>query len=131
MSPCLVGLLPTFAVLFSKPEASTSSQNTGAVHPPKALCKSGEGLISEEAVSFGSRRQILEIAGLLLASGVSSVAPVVAAETVGKDPDCYGASCLGVWDGLLADCPHGKFAMNTGARCTSSQDDTPGVFAEP
>ena len=29
-----------------------------------------------------------------------------AAETVGKDGDCDDASCLGVWDGLLADCPH-------------------------
>ena len=35
-----------------------------------------------------------------------------------------------MWDGLLADCPHtrGKFG---GAACVSSQDDTPGVFAEP
>jgi len=54
-----------------------------------------------------------------------------AAETVGKDPNCYDASCLGVWDGLLADCPHGKIVMNSGAGCASSQDDTPGVFAEP
>lgn len=56
-----------------------------------------------------------------------------AAETVGKDPDCNDASCLGVWDGLLADCPHyDKIAMYSGsAGCASSQDDTPGVFAEP
>jgi len=54
-----------------------------------------------------------------------------AAETVGKDPNCNDASCLGVWDGLLADCPHGKIVMNSGAGCASSQDDTPGVFAEP
>ncbi len=30
----------------------------------------------------------------------------IAAETVGKDADCDDASCLGVWDGLLVDCPH-------------------------
>ena len=30
----------------------------------------------------------------------------IAAETVGKDADCDDASRLGVWDGLLVDCPH-------------------------
>lgn len=57
-----------------------------------------------------------------------------AAETIGKDESCNGASCLGVWDGLLADCPHdGKYKLKGGggAGCVSSQDDTPGVFAEP
>mmetsp|Transcript_13507 Transcript_13507/g.19321 ORF Transcript_13507/g.19321 Transcript_13507/m.19321 type:complete len:127 (-) Transcript_13507:392-772(-) len=54
-----------------------------------------------------------------------------AAETVGKDADCNDTSCLGVWDGMLADCPHGKMNMMSGAGCASSQDDTPGVFAEP
>mmetsp|Transcript_3134 Transcript_3134/g.8488 ORF Transcript_3134/g.8488 Transcript_3134/m.8488 type:complete len:328 (-) Transcript_3134:1581-2564(-) len=62
-----------------------------------------------------------------------------AAETVGKDPDCDDLTCLGVWDGLLADCPHdnsviGKFVPSMpggGAGCTSSQDDTPGIFSEP
>jgi Protein of unknown function (DUF1499) len=52
-----------------------------------------------------------------------------AAETIGKDENCNDSSCLGVWDGLLADCPHGK--RQIGAGCTSSQDDTPGIFAEP
>ena len=52
-----------------------------------------------------------------------------AAQTVGKDPDCNESGCLGVWDGLLADCPHGLTIGNAG--CTSSQDDTPGIFAEP
>lgn len=52
-----------------------------------------------------------------------------AAETVGKDDDCNESGCLGVWDGLLADCPHGKLTANAG--CTSSQDDTPGMFSEP
>ena len=54
-----------------------------------------------------------------------------AAETIGKDPNCNDASCLGIWDGLFADCPHGKINMSAGAGCASSQDDTPGVFAEP
>lgn len=53
-----------------------------------------------------------------------------AVETVGKDPNCNDASCLGVWDGLLADCPHTSNKLK-GAGCVSSQDDTPGVFAEP
>jgi uncharacterized protein (DUF1499 family) len=53
-----------------------------------------------------------------------------AAETIGKDPNCNAASCLGVWDGLLADCPHTSNKLK-GAGCVSSQDDTPGVFAEP
>ena len=51
------------------------------------------------------------------------------AETIGKDPNCNDSTCLGVWDGLLADCPHGNLQMGSG--CTSSQDDTPGVFSEP
>ena len=73
----------------------------------------------------------MEISGLLVASGVNSVAPVLVEDTVEKDPNCCGASCLGVWDGLLAYFPHEKFVMNTGAGCTSSQDDTPDVFVEP
>mmetsp|Transcript_21961 Transcript_21961/g.47688 ORF Transcript_21961/g.47688 Transcript_21961/m.47688 type:complete len:357 (-) Transcript_21961:171-1241(-) len=54
-----------------------------------------------------------------------------AAETIGKDESCNDASCLGVWDGLLADCPHDKNKLMGGAGCVSSQDDTPGIFAEP
>ncbi len=60
-----------------------------------------------------------------------------AAETVGKDDGCNDSSCLGVWDGMLADCPHdgGGWSMGggggRGAGCVSSQDDTPGIFAEP
>jgi len=70
-------------------------------------------------------------------SKILSNAKANAAETIGKDPNCNDASCLGVWDGLLADCPHdnlnaislGPFGATSG--CASSQDDTPGVFAEP
>ncbi|KAL3808568.1 hypothetical protein ACHAXA_001073 [Cyclostephanos tholiformis] len=62
--------------------------------------------------------------------------------TVGKDENCNDSSCLGVWDGMLADCPHdGDGAWTSGwwwgrgggrgAGCVSSQDDTPGIFAEP
>eukprot|EP00977_Amphora_coffeiformis_P000157 scaffold48_cov161-Amphora_coffeaeformis.AAC.5 len=72
-----------------------------------------------------SRRQFA--VGLLVIGGFPIPSP--AAETVGKDEGCNDATCLGVWDGLLADCPHTrKFG---GAACVSSQDDTPGVFAEP
>lgn len=55
------------------------------------------------------------------------------AETIGKDPDCNDSACLGVWDGLLADCPHvgNGFIGGGGAGCASSQDDAPGVFSEP
>ena len=53
-----------------------------------------------------------------------------AAETVGKDPNCDDRSCLGVWDGLLADCPHDA-QSRIGAGCTCSQDDTPSIFSEP
>lgn len=55
---------------------------------------------------------------------------VVLAETIGKDSNCNTRDCLGVWDGLLADCPHMR-GPTIGAGCTSSQDDTPGTFAEP
>lgn len=57
-----------------------------------------------------------------------------AAETIGKDPTCNNPTCLGVWDGLLADCPHdneSKSLLGGRAGCVSSQDDTPGFFAEP
>jgi uncharacterized protein (DUF1499 family) len=83
----------------------------------------------------GSRRTFLGTIAGAAAVTVTAVASTLAlepsvarAETVGKDPDCNDRSCLGVWDGLLADCPHGR---NAGAGCTSSQDDTPGIFAEP
>mmetsp|Transcript_9892 Transcript_9892/g.20916 ORF Transcript_9892/g.20916 Transcript_9892/m.20916 type:complete len:280 (-) Transcript_9892:314-1153(-) len=74
-----------------------------------------------------NRRALL----ITLTSGIAFNGCASAAETVGKDPNCNGPSCIGVWDGLLADCPHGNLAMNARAGCASSQDDTPGVFAEP
>ena len=52
-------------------------------------------------------------------------------ETVGKDPGCNDSTCLGVWDGLLADCPHSTFPLIGSSGCTCSQDDTPGFFSEP
>jgi uncharacterized protein (DUF1499 family) len=58
-------------------------------------------------------------------------------ETIGKDPNCNDASCLGVWDGLLANCDHStagptiQISNPITAGCVSSQDDTPGTFAEP
>ena len=75
------------------------------------------------------------MAGMLAVAAGGGCGPfsVHAAETVGKDENCNDATCLGVWDGLLADCPHNtrmKFGVG-GAACVSSQDDTPGIFAEP
>lgn len=62
--------------------------------------------------------------------GSASTASTAFAETIGKDLNCNSKNCLGVWDGLLADCPHGD-RIAVGAGCVSSQDDTPGTFAEP
>jgi len=81
---------------------------------------------------FSSRRRVLEngLQGCLAGIGlVGATESAFAAETVGKDPNCNDRNCLGVWDGLLADCPHG--GLPTGAGCTCSQDDTPGIFSEP
>jgi len=68
------------------------------------------------------------IATPIFSSRTSQIAS--AAETVGKDPNCDDRTCLGVWDGLLADCPHDPLSRS-GAGCTCSQDDTPGIFSEP
>jgi hypothetical protein len=57
-----------------------------------------------------------------------NAARVLPTETVGKDPDCNESTCLGVWDGILADCPHSNAASsnpsNT-ASCVSSQVSFP------
>jgi hypothetical protein len=76
------------------------------------------------------RRRVLEsiVTSLVV---FPSIAANAAVETIGKDAGCNDSSCLGVWDGLLADCPHGVMSRGTGAGCTSSQDDMPGIFAEP
>lgn len=86
-----------------------------------------------------TRRHCLEqisVATAMVMATQSLPSPARSAETIGKDDDCNDGNCLGVWDGMLADCPHGKDGMrgalwNTGAGCVSSQDDTPGIFAEP
>jgi hypothetical protein len=74
----------------------------------------------------------------ILSVAATGVAPkaVLAAETIGKAADCNDSTCLGVWDGLLADCPHDNLGVSTkllkaGAGCVCSQDDTPGIFSEP
>jgi hypothetical protein len=79
-----------------------------------------------------SRRHFFAASSSLVVGGL--LPPTAAAETVGKDEGCNDATCLGIWDGLLADCPHpaNNFMGGGGsAACVSSQDDTPGVFAEP
>ena len=88
----------------------------------------------EEIVAVSSRRRRGFVFNLLASSAsvlIGTARVANASETVGKDENCDDASCLGVWDGLLADCPHGQLDMKSGAGCASSQDDTPGVFAEP
>jgi hypothetical protein len=73
-------------------------------------------------VVVARRRTVL----LWIGGAVTPVATARAAETVGKNDDCNTPYCLGVWDGLLADC-HPDDDKN----CVSSQDDTPRVFMEP
>ena len=72
------------------------------------------------------------ITTIMMKPDVCHAAAIV--ETIGKDPNCHDASCLGIWDGLLANCDH-HHPRNpisaTVAGCVSSQDDTPGTFAEP
>lgn len=94
--------------------------------------------LSAEFRTSGTRRNFLissSLAVLIGTTTLSTVAIANAAETVGLDPDCTDRNCLGVWDGLLADCPHdgvgGLTSTFGGAGCTSSQDDTPGIFSEP
>ena len=84
-----------------------------------------------------SRRDSLRQGVITLTTMITLVSPPIPAtsvETIGKADDCNDSTCLGVWDGLLADCPHttnGPSFFKTGAGCVSSQDDTPGIFAEP
>ena len=90
--------------------------------------------IMEATTNHKDRRQYLQQSFICFFMGTipPPVAVVGAAETVGKDPNCNDSTCLGVWDGLLADCPHTTTSfMKGGAGCVSSQDDTPGIFAEP
>ena len=89
-------------------------------------------LITEKALSFNApyvTRRKWCTSSFVAGGSILINQPGFAAETVGKDEDCNDSTCLGVWDGLLADCPHGQRAANAG--CTSSQDDTPGIFSEP
>jgi uncharacterized protein (DUF1499 family) len=74
------------------------------------------------SLSLVSRRNMLASSSILFIPSLSR------SETVGKDESCNDSTCLGVWDGILANCG----ANNKGAGCVSSQDDeTPGVFSEP
>lgn len=78
-----------------------------------------------------SRRGFLASAlSIVLSTQQFPSSTAYAAETIGKDKNCNDSSCLGIWDGLLADCPHEKKFLG-GAGCTASQDDTPGIFSEP
>jgi uncharacterized protein (DUF1499 family) len=83
---------------------------------------------SDRCCCYG-RRQVLFLATILVPTRTAAVS--TSSETIGKDPSCLTSSCLGVWDGLLADCPQQSGVRVGGAGCVASQDDTPGVFAEP
>jgi hypothetical protein len=98
-------------------------KNSGPFHPQGTLLSNNAAVNQRRRTLFSSTAATLG----LLGCGTPSSAVV---ETVGKDPTCNDGTCLGVWDGLLADCPHGM-AGKQGAGCTSSQDDTPGTFSEP
>lgn len=117
-----------------------------SVRPPDPTARRNGPSGAAARRSFLSLVGVLAVAGgpfppssrpsaAVLPSGLpwQSSAAAHAAETIGKDPTCNSPSCLGVWDGLLADCPHGngKSILGGGPGCASSQDDTPGVFAEP
>jgi hypothetical protein len=125
--PVLLLLLATMSVATSG--FSSCHQQLKVFSPPPILRM-------ETALSCSSRRDIFLVVGGAVAA---SVVPARAAETVGKEEGCNDSSCLGVWDGLLADCPHNNNAamrgaaslLKTGAGCVSSQDDTPGVFSAP
>jgi hypothetical protein len=81
--------------------------------------------------SSGPNRRRFVLKWIIVAGvPISTTASSAFAETIGKDLNCNDKNCLGVWDGLLADCPHAG-RMTVGAGCVSSQDDTPGNFAEP
>jgi uncharacterized protein (DUF1499 family) len=87
------------------------------------------GLVVQYPDHCCGRRQVLFLASTVLVPTQEAAADASAsAETIGKDPSCLTSSCLGVWDGLLADCPRQN---GVGAGCVASQDDTPGIFAEP
>mmetsp|Transcript_21012 Transcript_21012/g.21401 ORF Transcript_21012/g.21401 Transcript_21012/m.21401 type:complete len:302 (+) Transcript_21012:103-1008(+) len=81
------------------------------------------------SISESRKRFLVKITSSILTLSIPTE-KVAAAETVGKEPSCNGLNCLGIWDGLLADCPHNNL-FSPGAGCTSSQDDAPGIFAEP
>lgn len=111
-------------------------RSTTVVH---ATTRNSDGN-KDECRGLSRRRRMLFQGGVasvaaILTQSISS-APASASETIGKDPNCNDSTCLGVWDGLLADCPHtsnfmGGSTGGGGAGCTSSQDDTPGIFSEP
>jgi hypothetical protein len=90
--------------------------------------RSSEVISYEKNVSSKQRRLLVSgFASLFFGSETTKQQPVFAAETIGKDPNCIDISCVGVWDGILADCPYSNSIL--GAGCVSSQDDTPGNYS--
>jgi hypothetical protein len=115
------------------PGSSDGLISSSVVSQKAYSCTTTRSEIQLQAIN---RRRVVYfgIASIVAGADYFSSEPAVAAETIGKDPNCSDPSCLGVWDGLFADCPHGKsnpLFPSGAAGCTSSQDDAPGVFAEP
>ena len=106
----------------SVPVISIDTENHTPFH-----AKNDVAIVCRKHRNFLSRRGILAS----IALSFSTLPLIVSAETIGKNPVCNDASCLGVWDGMLADCPKQNGVFKFGPGCVSSQDDTPGIFAEP
>jgi hypothetical protein len=133
------------AVVISSVTALTPSRTQVSVVTGRGLTTSlphsrsksdNEGMTTKavlESQRMSLTRRMVLLQQLLLFSTASTASVANAAETIGKDENCDVASCVGVWDGLLADCPHNRGGGwgGGGAGCVSSQDDTPGIFAEP
>ena len=109
-------------------------RNGAAFSHCPSCCQPAPSIISKTALAASRRDVFLPI---LAATVTTALLPKVsssdAAETIGKADDCNDSFCVGVWDGLLTDCPHdeGLRKLKSGAGCACSQDDTPGVFSEP
>jgi hypothetical protein len=146
MQIMLVVVMVAMAVLISAVTALTPSRTQvvsvvtgrGLTSLPHSRSKSDDkdGGMTTKAVLESQRMSLtrrMVLLHQLLFSTASAAFVANAAETIGKDENCDVASCVGVWDGLLADCPHNRGGGwgGGGAGCVSSQDDTPGIFAEP
>ena len=114
------------------PSRLRSSDEDGGTTTRAVVQSEVESLLFLSSKMSLTRRMALRQLFVSVSTTATAATAANAAETIGKDENCDDASCMGVWDGLLADCPHGgRGGWGGGAGCVSSQDDTPGIFAEP